>query len=159
MQWMSSWMSYMVCLVAVSCQISFQNTSVMGGPGHHVHWTRSLQLFPLRLPQRSCVPHHPTHCSGVASWNWRCYWRDHKWHVAWYSWQLCGLLTSNPLGWRISYQAFVHMKTTCTQTPHESELSFTYNMPWYLRKTWIYCTSKLLHVSLSTLYLVEQFPP
>jgi hypothetical protein len=26
----------------------------------------------LELPQRSCVPHQPAECSGVASSNWSC---------------------------------------------------------------------------------------
>jgi hypothetical protein len=34
------------------------------------------------------------------------------------------LFTASPWGWRISYRACVHMKTTCTQTLNESELSF-----------------------------------
>jgi hypothetical protein len=47
----------------------------------------SLPLFLLGSQKRSCVPHRPTHCAGVAGRNWSCHLRDHGWHVAWKSWQ------------------------------------------------------------------------
>jgi hypothetical protein len=88
----------------------------------------SLRLFPLRLPQRSCTPHQPTHCSGVGSGNWIRCWRTQRSHFAWHSWKLCGLFTASPRGRRISIWTCVHMKTTCTQTVHESELPLMYHM-------------------------------
>jgi len=79
-----------------------------------------------------CTTQSHTLQIGIASGNWSCCWRDHRWHVAWHSWQLCGSFMS-PWGQRISYWTCIHMKTTCTQTLHESELSFMYNMLLYPR--------------------------
>jgi hypothetical protein len=69
-QQMLPWISC-IRLVTVSCQINnckrvFQMWVVMVTmfTGH-----KSPQLFPLELPQRSCVPHQPAECSGVASSN------------------------------------------------------------------------------------------
>jgi hypothetical protein len=36
---MSSRTSCVMCLIAVSCSIDVQSTSVVGSPGHHVHRT------------------------------------------------------------------------------------------------------------------------
>jgi hypothetical protein len=65
-QQMSSWMSCMMCLVAVSDWINFKSTTGVGGPGHHVHQTWI-----------------PAYCLGVTSRNWSCCWRDRRWHVLW----------------------------------------------------------------------------
>jgi hypothetical protein len=70
----------------------------------------------------------------------------------WNSWQLCGSFTVSPQGQRISYWTCVHMKTTCTKTLHETELTFMYYMLLYPTKLQIYRSPKLLHVSLSSLY-------
>jgi len=82
----------------------------------------SLQLFPLGLSQRLYEPLQPENRSGVACTNLNCCWREHRWHVAWHSWQVCGSFTASPLCLRI-YWTCIHMKTTSTQTLHESELS------------------------------------
>jgi hypothetical protein len=121
--WMLSWMSCVMCMGAVSCQIDLQSTLGVDGPGHHVHQTQNSALFPLGPPQRSCVPHHPAHCPGVASRNLSWCWRDH-------SWQLYGLLTASPKGqripcWMCSHDdhvhtnspwkwAFIHVSCFCT---------------------------------------------
>jgi hypothetical protein len=49
--------------VVMSCRIDSQSTLGVGGRGDLFMG----QLFPLGLPQRSCVLLQPTHCSGVAS--------------------------------------------------------------------------------------------
>jgi hypothetical protein len=48
----------------------------------------------------------------------RCF-IDHRWHVAWHSWQHCGSFTASPRGRTIPYWTRVHMKTTCTQILHK----------------------------------------
>jgi hypothetical protein len=55
----------MMCLVAEFCRIDFHIASgvvdfVTMFTGHEC-----LRLFPLGLLQRSCVLHHPAHCSGL----------------------------------------------------------------------------------------------
>jgi len=45
------------------------------------------------------------------------------------------------------------MNVKCTQTLHESELSFMYHIILYPGKLRVYRTSKLLHVFLNILYI------
>jgi len=156
LQWMSSWTVCMMCLVAVSCWINFQSTLGVGGSGHHVHQTWIPVFISFGFTSESCVVHQSTHSSEVASRNWNCCWRDHRWHVAWHSWQLCGLFTVSSWGWTFSYWTCVHM-TSCTQTLHESELSFNYDMLLYHKRLHMYCTSKLLQVFLHILYKKVSF--
>jgi len=87
----------MMRLVEVTCRIVFQTASGVG-------WSwpscspdmKSMRLFPLGLPQRSCVQH----CSGVESGNWSS-WTDHRWHVAWLSSRFCGSFTAVPRDRRV----------------------------------------------------------
>jgi hypothetical protein len=49
-QGFSSWMSHMMCLVAISCQINIQSDLGVGGPAIMFTKHESLQLFPVGLP-------------------------------------------------------------------------------------------------------------
>jgi hypothetical protein len=108
-------------LVAMSCQINFQSTSGVGGPSHHVHLTWVPLIISLGATSKIML-------TTTSSTRFRrCKQKlqlllKRSWHVTWYSWQLCGSFAVSPWNWKISYWTHVHKKTTCTQTPHESEL-------------------------------------
>jgi hypothetical protein len=60
-----SWMCYMLCLVAISCQTDIQNTSGVGGSSHYIHCTCITAAISFVLPQRLCTA--PTH-TVFSSW-------------------------------------------------------------------------------------------
>jgi len=42
----------MMCLVTVSCQTTFQSALAVGGPGHHIHKTRILEIISFEATSR-----------------------------------------------------------------------------------------------------------
>jgi hypothetical protein len=117
----------------------------------------SLSLFPLGLPQKSDVLHQPTHCSLLRRYKW-------KLKLLLKRLQMTCYMTQQTTLWFIHIESTrskdscwtcVQMKTTYTETFHESGLSFMYHMLLYHRKLQIYPTSKLLHVFLTTMYIAN----
>jgi hypothetical protein len=68
-------MSGMMCLIAMSCQINFQSTFGVDGPGHHVHqiWIPVIILFRAASKIMCTAPTHALY--RVASGNWSCWWK------------------------------------------------------------------------------------
>jgi hypothetical protein len=145
LQWMSSCISCMMCLVAVSCQINLQSTSGVSGPGHHVYkmWIPVITSLGATLKTMHTTQTPTNHsgvasahilCSGFASGEWSRCQRNHGWHC---ESQLTTL-------WFVYSKPMKSKNLTCTQILHESELSFMYHMFLHPTKLWIYHTRRLL---------------
>jgi len=123
-----------------------------GGLRHHVHWTRMLAIISFGTTSEIVCTAPSRTLFRVASGNWTCCWRGHRWHVAWHSWQpvVCLRQVHEVEGFNI--KPSVNMKTTRTYNLHERELPFMYHLLLCPSNLRMYRTSKLLCIFLNTLH-------
>jgi len=119
-QQMLSWTSCTTCLITMSCQINFQSTMGVGGPGHHVHWTWSPVLISsggyLKNYVYNTNPHSILELQaqiGIIAEEIR----DDMLHDT-YDKFVIGLQKVHKV--KGSHWTRVYKKTTCTQTPWKS---------------------------------------
>jgi hypothetical protein len=89
------------------------------------------------------------YCTGAASGNWSCCWRDHRWRATWHSWQLVVRLQ------RVHEVKGSHIEHVFTWRPHTHKLSMKMSinsciMLLYPRKLRIYrCVAFFSEYSIS----------